>query len=75
MVLKFHPRPRLNKAGGGLEMTDIVSYALPFDPISRPLNSLVVEKKIKEIFEFREKKLEGMFQHKFESKDINQKIY
>jgi hypothetical protein len=56
-------------------MTDIVSYALPFDPISRPLNSLVVEKKIKEIFEFREKKLEGMFQHKFESKDINQKIY
>ena len=42
-------------------MTDIVNYALPFDPFSRPINSLLVEKKVKEIFRFREKKLMEMF--------------
>ena len=45
-------------------MIDIVDYALPFDPFSRPINSLLVEKKVKEIFKFREKKLGLLFGQK-----------
>ena len=45
----------------GVEMQDIVSYALPFDPISRPLNELLVGNKVKKIFEFREEVLKKMF--------------
>jgi hypothetical protein len=42
-------------------MTDIVNNALPFDPISRPVNSLLVEKKVKEIFRYRTEKLKRLF--------------
>jgi hypothetical protein len=42
-------------------MTDIVNYALPFDPFSRPINSLIVKNRVREIFRFREKKLENLF--------------
>jgi len=45
----------------GIEMTDIVNYALPFDPISRPINSLMVKNRVREIFKFREKKLVDLF--------------
>lgn len=65
MVLELHPRPRFNEAENGLEMTDIVRCALPFDPLSQPLNSLIVEKKIKEIFAYRERKLAELFNNIF----------
>jgi hypothetical protein len=42
-------------------MEDIVTYALPLDPLSRPFNNLFVGKKIKEIFEFREEVLNKFF--------------
>ena len=42
-------------------MEDIVTYALPFDPLSRPINSLIVENKVKEIFKFREEVLKKPF--------------
>ena len=57
----WHHQHLFREVPGGVEMTDIVSYALPFDPLSRPINSLLVEKKVKEIFKFREKKLEVLF--------------
>lgn len=57
----WHHQHHFKEKGNGVEMTDIINYALPFDPLSRPLNSLLVEKKVKAIFEYREKKLEEMF--------------
>ena len=57
----WHHQHHFKETESGLEMTDIVNYALPFDPLSRPLNSLLVEKKVKEIFRFRERKLIEIF--------------
>ena len=57
----WHHQHHFKEIENGVEMTDIVSYALPFDPLSRPINSLLVEKKVKEIFKFREKKLMKLF--------------
>ena len=57
----WHHQHHFKETETGVEMTDIVNYVLPFDPFSRLLNSLLVEKKVKEIFKFREKKLMELF--------------
>lgn len=57
----WHHQHHFKEIESGIEMTDIVNYALPFDPLSRFINSFLVEKKVKEIFRFREKKLEELF--------------
>ena len=57
----WHHQHHFNETENGIEMKDIINYALPFDPFSRPINSLLVEKKVKEIFRFREKKLTTIF--------------
>ena len=57
----WHHQHHFKETETGVEMTDIINYALPFDPLSRPINSLLVEKKVKEIFRFREKKLTELF--------------
>jgi len=57
----WHHQHHFKETDNGIEMTDIVSYALPLDPLSRPINSLLVDKKVKGIFKFREKKLEELF--------------
>jgi len=57
----WHHQHHFKETETGTEMTDILNYALPFDPFSRPINLLLVEKKVKEIFRFREKKLAGLF--------------
>ena len=60
----WHHQHHFKEKENGVEMIDIVDYALPFDPFSRPINSLLVEKKVKEIFKFREKKLRLLFGQK-----------
>ena len=57
----WHHQHHFKETENGVEMTDIINYALPFDPFSRPINSLLVERKVKEIFKFREKKLGNLF--------------
>lgn len=46
---------------GKILMEDIVSYAVPFGFIGRIVNSIVISKKINEIFNYRRKILEKMF--------------
>ena len=46
---------------GGTKMTDIVHYAIPFGYLGRVMNTLVVNKKINGIFEFRRTKIEELF--------------
>ena len=57
----WHHQHHFKEVDEGIEMIDIVNYALPFDPFSRPLNSLVVEKKVEEIFNYREEVLNGFW--------------
>lgn len=60
----WHHQHHFKEVNDGIEMEDIISYALPLDPLSRPINSLFVGKKVEEIFEFREKVLNTLFQNK-----------
>ncbi|MBC5841265.1 MAG: SRPBCC family protein [Flavobacteriaceae bacterium] len=46
---------------GGVKMTDVVHYGLPLGFLGRIMNTLVVENKLKEIFDFREKAVDKMF--------------
>jgi len=57
----WYHQHRFKEINDRVEMEDIVNYALPFDPLSRSVNSLLVAKKVKEIFEYREKVLSGLF--------------
>jgi len=57
----WHHQHHFKETNDGVEMTDIVNYALPFDPFSRPINSLIVKNRVRGIFKFREKKLETIF--------------
>ena len=57
----WHHQHHFQETENGIEMTDIVNYALPFDPFSRPINSLLVKNRVGEIFKFREKKLVDLF--------------
>lgn len=40
---------------GGIEMTDIVNYGLPLRLLGRIANSIFVQNKLQEIFDYREK--------------------
>jgi ligand-binding SRPBCC domain-containing protein len=46
---------------GGVLMEDIVSYVVPFGFLGQIMNSLIISKKINEIFNYRKKVLEKMF--------------
>ena len=57
----WHHQHHFNEVDEGIEMEDIVTYALPLDPLSRPFNKLFVGTKVKEIFKFREEVLYKFF--------------
>jgi ligand-binding SRPBCC domain-containing protein len=46
---------------GKVIMEDIVSYAVPFGVFGRIINSIIISKRINEIFNYRTKVLEKMF--------------
>lgn len=53
---RFRPSP------GGLEMTDTVHYGLRYGPLGSLLHSLLIRKRLEEIFDFRFMKLERIFE-------------
>jgi len=57
----WHHEHRFKVIEGGAEITDLVHYALPLDPLSRIANSLIVKKQLDEIFDFRSEYLEKRF--------------
>jgi ligand-binding SRPBCC domain-containing protein len=48
---------------GGIEMIDLLHYRVPFGFIGKIANTLFIERKIKEIFNYRFNKLEELFNH------------
>ncbi|MFH4259217.1 hypothetical protein WAJ21_22640, partial [Acinetobacter baumannii] len=48
----------------GIEMQDIVHYALPFGPLGQLANSLLVRRKLHDIFAYRRLILQRLFVEK-----------
>ncbi|MDP1802386.1 MAG: SRPBCC family protein [Bacteroidota bacterium] len=60
----WHHKHFIKQVEGGVEMIDIVHYNLPFGFLGRLVNSLFVKKQLKEIFEYRHKKIDELFSSK-----------
>lgn len=57
----WHHKHFFKAIDGGVEMTDVVHYKIPFGFIGDIANTLFIKKKLKEIFDYRTKKLEELF--------------
>lgn len=57
----WHHQHIFKEIDGGIEMTDIVNYAVPFSPFLLPVEHLIVRKRVEEIFDFRYTKLIELF--------------
>ncbi len=57
----WHHQHHFREIEGGVEMTDIVTYAAPFGILGRIAEKLIVDRKVKGIFDFRYKLLEERF--------------
>ncbi|MBL7911589.1 MAG: SRPBCC family protein [Bacteroidia bacterium] len=60
----WHHKHFIRKVDDGVEMVDIVHYKLPFGFIGRLVNTLFVKKQLKEIFNYRHKKIDELFNAK-----------
>ena len=57
----WHHQHRLRAVSGGVEVEDLVHYALPLDPLSRPAHALLVAPRLSRIFAFRREALRRLF--------------
>jgi ligand-binding SRPBCC domain-containing protein len=57
----WHHQHHFKEVKGGVLMTDLVNYAIPYGFIGRIANGLIVKNKLRDVFEFRRKKVEEMF--------------
>ncbi|BCS54500.1 SRPBCC family protein [Geobacter sp. SVR] len=52
---------RFREVAGGVEVRDLVHYLLPRMPFTRLVNRLIVEPRLKEIFDYRREALKRLF--------------
>lgn len=57
----WHHQHHLSPVEAGVEMTDIVTYQLPFGLLGTAVNKLLVRRKLREIFDYRKTALEKEF--------------
>ena len=57
----WHHQHHFKEVNGGVEMTDIVHYKMPFWFLGDIANSLFVSRQLKAIFDYRYTKVEEMF--------------
>jgi ligand-binding SRPBCC domain-containing protein len=57
----WHHQHHFRQTGEGVEMRDLVDYALPLGFIGRWVNRLFVQRKLRNIFRFREEKIRDIF--------------
>ena len=57
----WHHQHHFREIPGGVEMTDIIHYKNPLGFLGRIANTLFVKNKLKDIFDFRFKKVEELF--------------
>lgn len=59
---RWHHEHRFRAVDGGTEVTDTVTYALPFGPIGRLAHGLLVRRQLESIFDYRERTLVDLLQ-------------
>ena len=59
----WHHEHHFKQVDGGVEMTDIVTYVLPFGFLGRCLHPWLVRPKLEHIFSYRFKKVEEIFKN------------
>lgn len=57
----WHHQHHFKATSKGVEMVDIVNYALPLGGLGRMMASGFVKKKLNEIFDYREAKIKDLF--------------
>lgn len=57
----WHHQHHFRAVEGGVEMTDIVHYKVPFWFVGDIANTLLIKKELKTIFDYRKQKTEEMF--------------
>jgi len=57
----WHHKHFIEEVDGNILMTDVVSYKVSWAPLDKLLNTLIVKNKLRKIFEYREKKLNELF--------------
>ena len=70
----WHHQHHFKPIEGGVEMTDIVHYQLPFGILGEIGNSIIVKTKLKEIFGFRYQKVIELFGQWPNDKEMNLRI-
>ena len=57
----WHHQHTFREIAGGVEITDLVHYALPYGIFGRLLHRIMVATRLREIFDFRQARLEQIF--------------
>lgn len=57
----WHHQHFIEEIDDGVEMTDILHYAAPFGVLGLLAEKILINKKVNEIFQFRERKLNELF--------------
>ncbi len=57
----WHHQHQFKQIEGGVEMTDLVHYQMPFWFLGKILHILFLQKKVADIFEYRKKVVEELF--------------
>ena len=57
----WHHKHFINPIEGGVEMEDIIDYKLPMGFLGQLMHPILVKPKLKEIFDYRQKKLIELF--------------
>ncbi|MDF2433566.1 MAG: hypothetical protein JWP44_3197 [Mucilaginibacter sp.] len=57
----WHHQHHFKAIKGGVLMTDILNYAIPYGIIGRLGNTILVDKQIKKVFSYREKAINELF--------------
>jgi ligand-binding SRPBCC domain-containing protein len=57
----WHHQHHFKEIKGGVRMTDILTYAIPYGIVGQLANTVLVEKEVKSIFAYREKEVNRLF--------------
>ncbi len=57
----WHHQHHFKEIKGGVHMTDILTYAIPYGIIGQMANNLLVEKEVKSTFDYREREVNKLF--------------
>jgi len=57
----WHHEHHFKETEQGVEMRDILYYEIPYGFVGRLLHKLIIEKKVNEIFNYREQKIKELF--------------